>query len=141
MKENKSKKINKANIHKTVDKAKKNKNSVDSKLSKIISRRNVVYLLILVADLSIIIYAARRNIINYVEVSKNKYSYFGDSSNIYFGRNYITLVTTLVVYIYLLILNKFYYKIKIDIKYLVLSFIILFFINIIMFYLFTIKVY
>ena len=47
MKENKSKKINKANIHKTVDKAKKNKNSVDSKLSKIISRRNVVYLLIL----------------------------------------------------------------------------------------------
>jgi len=123
---------------KTLSKSNPQKNT--SKLKKIFTKKNIIYLTILIFDLIIIIYAARHNIINYVNV-KGKEKYMGDTKNLYFGRNYITLLTTIVVYIYIIILKKFYYHEKLTKKILSLLLILLLLINCLVFYLFTIKVY
>lgn len=110
-------------------------------LKKYLTKENIIYLLVIIVNIAIIIYAARNNFINYVTLENQKPIYLGAKHNLFLGRNYITLVTTIIVYIYLIILKKFYFKHKINIKYLILMLFFIFILNSILFYLFTKKVY
>lgn len=108
---------------------------------KNLTKKNLIYLLILIIDICLVIYSARQNIINYVTLEGSKSTYIGTKHNLFLGRNYITLMITLVVSIYVLILNKFYFKNKMKLSHIILGIILLLIINCIFFYLFTIKVY
>ncbi len=109
-------------------------------LKKYITKKNIIYLIIAISDIFLIIYSARRNMINYVKI-ENKKMYLGAKTNLIFGRNYISLVTTLVVYIYTLLINKVYFKKKINIKNYIIFLILLLLSNCLIFYIFTNRVY
>lgn len=122
-----------------VSKKKKNKKQ-KLNLKKYITKQNIIYLIIAISDIFLIIYSARRNMINYVKI-ENKKMYLGAKTNLIFGRNYISLVTTLVVYIYTLLINKVYFKKKINIKNYIIFLILLLLLNCLIFYIFTNRVY
>ena len=127
---------------KTVNSSKKNKKETDKKnIKKYLTKENIIYSIIILIDIAIIIYFARKNIINYVTIENRDPIYLGNKHNLYFGRNYITLFTTLIVYIYIIVLNKVYLKKEIRMKNLILFFISILILNCIIFYMFTIKVY
>lgn len=109
-------------------------------LKKYITKQNIIYLIIAISDIFLIIYSARRNMINYVKI-ENKKMYLGAKTNLIFGRNYISLVTTLVVYIYTLLINKVYFKKKMNIKNYIIFLILLLLLNCLIFYIFTNRVY
>ena len=109
-------------------------------LKKYITKQNIIYLIIAISDIFLIIYSARRNMINYVKI-ENKKMYLGAKTNLIFGRNYISLVTTLVVYIYTLLINKVYFKKKTNIKNYIIFLILLLLLNCLIFYIFTNRVY
>ena len=118
----------------------KKKKKDKKKTNKIINKQNIIYSLIVLIDILIIIYVARHNYINYVTI-ENKSFYLGNKRNLFLGRNYITLFTTVIVYLYFLLINKYYFHKRINIKYLILILLGLLLINCLIFYLFTIKVY
>ncbi len=122
-----------------VSKKKKNKKQ-KLNLKKYITKQNIIYLIIAISDIFLIIYSARRNMINYVKI-ENKKMYLGAKTNLIFGRNYISLVTTLVVYIYTLLINKVYFKKKTNIKNYIIFLILLLLLNCLIFYIFTNRVY
>ena len=109
-------------------------------LKKYITKQNIIYLIIAISDIFLIIYSARKNMINYVKI-ENKKMYLGAKANLIFGRNYISLVTTLVVYIYTLLINKVYFKKKTNIKNYIIFLILLLLLNCLIFYIFTNRVY
>ena len=122
-----------------VSKKKKNKKQ-KLNLKKYITKQNIIYLIIAISDIFLIIYSARRNMINYVKI-ENKKMYLGAKANLIFGRNYISLVTTLVVYTYTLLINKVYFKKKTNIKNYIIFLILLLLLNCLIFYIFTNRVY
>ena len=122
-----------------VSKKKKNKKQ-KLNLKKYITKQNIIHLIIAISDIFLIIYSARRNMINYVKI-ENKKMYLGAKTNLIFGRNYISLVTTLVVYIYTLLINKVYFKKKTNIKNYIIFLILLLLLNCLIFYIFTNRVY
>lgn len=122
-----------------VSKKKKNKKQ-KLNLKKYITKQNIIYLIIAISDIFLIIYSARKNMINYVKI-ENKKMYLGAKTNLIFGRNYISLVTTLVVYIYTLLINKVYFKKKTNIKNYIIFLILLLLLNCLIFYIFTNRVY
>lgn len=109
-------------------------------LKKYITKQNIIYLIIAISDIFLIIYSARKNMINYVKI-ENKKMYLGAKTNLIFGRNYISLVTTLVVYTYTLLINKVYFKKKTNIKNYIIFLILLLLLNCLIFYIFTNRVY
>lgn len=109
-------------------------------LKKYITKQNIIYLIIAISDIFLIIYSARKNMINYVKI-ENKKMYLGAKANLIFGRNYISLVTTLVVYTYTLLINKVYFKKKTNIKNYIIFLILLLLLNCLIFYIFTNRVY
>lgn len=122
-----------------VSKKKKNKKE-KLNLKKYITKQNIIYLIIAISDIFLIIYSARKNMINYVKI-ENKKMYLGAKTNLIFGRNYISLVTTLVVYTYTLLINKVYFKKKTNIKNYIIFLILLLLLNCLIFYIFTNRVY
>ena len=129
---------------KEVDKLKKEKNNpqkIKKKFKKILTKQNIWNFLVFIIDIILIIYVARKNNINYVTINSNDPIYLGDWHNLFWGRNYITIVITLVVYIYFFLLNKFYFKKEIKTKYFVIAFLSILLLNSLLFYLFTNKVY
>lgn len=122
-----------------VSKKKKNKKQ-KLNLKKYITKQNIIYLIIAISDIFLIIYSARKNMINYVKI-ENKKMYLGAKTNLIFGRNYISLVTTLVVYTYTLLINKVYFKKKTNIKNYIIFLILLLLLNCLIFYIFTNRVY
>lgn len=121
-------------------KSKKNKNIL-STIKEKITKQNLFYLLIAFIDIIFIIYAARHNHANYVK-SKTEGSFFiGDSKDLLFGKNYITLIFTSFVYIYVLLARKIFFHINQSKKSMLKIFIILFLVNIILFFIFTKRIY
>lgn len=135
----KNKPVNKKNIKKRENIV---KNEVPKRvdLKKYLTKGNITYFILAVLDIIFVIYMARKNVVNYVVildeeifVSKTKY--------LLFGRNYINLVIIAFFYIYTCLVTKFFLKKKITKKFLLWLFVILFVINILLFFIFTKKVY
>lgn len=100
----------------------------------------IIGLVLGIIDIILIIYVALDNVANYAVVNGEKV-FIGKTRNLLLGRNYITLVVSLFIYLYGLLLNKFLIKKKISIRRMVLIFGLILIFNMIMFYLFTRKVY
>ena len=146
-----------ANISKKLRTTKKNKdsqdmvtqqkkNSVKNKKEKsknfchFFTKVNVTYSILFLLDIILVIYSARKNIVNYVTVldedvfvSKTRY--------LFFGRNYINLIITSFFYLYICLMNRFFLQRKNTKKFLVLLLVILVILNLILFFLFTKRVY
>lgn len=104
------------------------------------NKNKLVIFGLIVVDIILIIWAARKNIANYVLINGENI-FVGDTKNLLLGRNYITLVVTAFIYSYGILINKIFIKKKIKIKYLLLILGLILVINMILFYIFTSKVY
>lgn len=104
------------------------------------NKGKLISLFLFLFDVFLIIYVARGNIANYAVVNGEEV-FVGKTKNLLLGRNYITIVVSLFIYLYGLVINKFVMKKKISIKKLILIFGLILLFNMIMFYLFTKKVY
>ena len=101
---------------------------------------NITYFIFLLVDIVLVIYLARQNIVNYavlldeeIFVSKTRY--------LLWGRNYINVIVIAFFYIYGCILNKFFLKRKNSKKFLIRLLAILLVLNILLFIIFTKRVY
>ena len=133
---NKSKK----NIKKKKNKSKKENNRLKNILLKP-KNQNIIYSILMIIDILLIIYAARRNYVNYAKVITEEKIFVGNTKNLLFGRNYIALIITFFFYIYILMCNKLLFNKKITKKNSLLTLIFLLVINITLFYIFAKRIY
>lgn len=105
-----------------------------------ITKKNILYLVLLILDIAIIIYSARYNFANYISMG-TKTIFVGETKNLLFGKNYISLITTIFFFSYICIINKFLFHQKINKKFVLSLLIFLLILNISLFYIFTKKVY
>ena len=119
-----------------------NKGIVNKELlfSKCLTKVNITYFIFFLIDIILVIYLARGNRVNYVLifdeeifVSKTKY--------LLWGRNYVNVIVTVFFYIYGCLLNKFYLKRKNSNKFLLSLLGILLVLNVLLFVIFTKRVY
>ena len=125
---------------------KKKQESLKKKLKEVIKdnvikKKNIlVSIILLIIDIVLIIYVAKDNVSHYVNVN-GRDIFIGKTKNLLLGRNYITLVVSVFIYLYGLLINKVMLGNKISIKKLVLIFIGILIFNMIVFYIFTNRVY
>ncbi|MEE3343124.1 MAG: hypothetical protein VZS44_03440 [Bacilli bacterium] len=125
-------------------KRKKETEDKKSKVNSIISKLNkqkLYYNIIAIIDISFIIYFARHNYANYVTTKADGSFFIGDSKDLLFGKNYITLIFSSFIYIYILLSYKIHFNIKKTKKEIFILFIKVFLINIILFCIFTKRIY
>ncbi len=106
----------------------------------IFTKTNITYFFILLCDIILVIFCARKNRAQYVNVF-DRSIFIGQTRNILFGRNYVNVIITIFFYFYIVIMNRFFLKRKNTKMFLIFSFLFLFILNILLFYLFTVKVY
>ena len=107
----------------------------------IIKNKNILVLIVLlIIDIVLIIYVAKENVSHYVNVN-GKDIFIGKTKNLLLGRNYITVVVSVFIYLYGLLINKVMLGNKINIKKLVLIFIGILILNMIVFCIFTNRIY
>ena len=116
------------------------KSKKTKKTSNINSKNLIINTIIIVLNLVLIIYVAKQNTANYANVNGEKV-FVGNTKNLLFGRNYITLIITIFTNIYYLVMNKLILKNKFNKKQLILIFIGILLFNMLTFYIFTKKVY
>lgn len=107
---------------------------------KIINKTSITYLGLILFDVLLTIYIARQNIINYVVIVDKKVM-MSKLSYLLLGRNYVNVVLMLFFYGYTCLVNKFFLKRKNSIKFLILLLVVVVCINLLLFYLFSNKVY
>lgn len=118
----------------------KNDKVENSYIKKLFTKVNITYIILFLCDIILVIYSARKNIVNYVMildqdvfVSKTKY--------LLVGRNYINLFIIGFFYIYICLVNRFFLHRRNTKKFLISVFFLVVFFNIILFFLFTKRVY
>ena len=121
----------------------KQKNKPDNKKQEKNNRikRNIFYLILLVIDIIIIIYSARHNYVNYVTLDNTEPFLLSDKKDLFFGKNYITIITTLFFYIYTLLCNKILFHQKNKKSFTIGLFIFILLLNLILFFIFTKRIY
>ena len=130
----------KANKKKKTNKSKHNKNIINLIKEKL-TKQYLLYLLIALINLTFIIYCARHNYANYVKSEQDGTFFIGDSKDLLFGKNYIVIIFTSFIYIYILLSNKIFFHLKQSKKSMLKLLILLFLINIIIFFIFTKRIY
>ncbi len=128
---------------KEVTKKPKIKKGKKETTTKEISKKNIIifYSIILILDITFIIYFAKHNIVNYVSLPGNEIILVNKNKDLLFGRNYISLILSAFFYIYTLLCNKFLLNIKNTKKIAISMFLFYLILNILLFYLFTQKIY
>lgn len=126
---------------KSKENQKENNNKLLLFIKKNLTKKNIFYLIVFILDITIIIYSARNNFANYVSTDKNKSIFIGETKNLLFGRNYITIITTIFFFGYIALSNKILFKQKNTNKNLIFLFAFLLILNISLFYIFTKRVY
>ena len=114
--------VNKKEVKK---KKKKKKNLFEGfEIKKIIknNKNKLVLFIIGLLDIILIIWCARDNVANYVLLDGEDV-FVGDTKNLLLGRNYITLIISVFIFIYGFFINKVLLKNKIRLKYWVILFI------------------
>ena len=105
-----------------------------------ITKQNLVYAILVLVDIILIVYFARRNVVNYVEVIGEEI-FISKTRYLLLGRNYIALIVTFFFYVYTLAVQRFFFQRKLTRKYLVGTFFFYLILNVILFYLFTKRIY
>lgn len=109
-------------------------------LRKRITKKNITYLFLSMADVFLIIYVARKNVVNYADFF-GKSIFVGEKRNLFLGRNNISLIVTLFFYLYICLMNRFFLKQKNTKKFLIGLLLFLVILNGVLFYCFTTRVY
>lgn len=111
-----------------------------SKVKNLMTKRNITFFILILLDIILVIYSARKNIVNYVTVydqdifvSKTRY--------LLVGRNYINLLITGFFYLYICLINRFFLLRRNTKKFLGWLFVILVIMNFVLFFLFTKRFY
>lgn len=137
----KSKKVSKKSQATQVKKKKIDNNSnkkIDIK--KYLTKVNITYFVFLLVDIVLVIYLARQNIVNYA-VILDKEIFVSKTRYLLWGRNYVNVIVIAFFYIYGCLLNKFFLKRKLSKKFLVGLLAILLVLNVLLFIIFTKRVY
>lgn len=119
----------------------KNSNSKWKKIIEVFFKNKYyIYVILVIVNILFTIYMASKNNINYVNLigedilmSKNTY--------LYFGRNYINLIIIGFFSLYTVVMRKFLIKKKINLKIILFTILFYFILDVILFCLFTNKVY
>lgn len=119
---------------------KKNFSLIEAIKTKI-SKKNIFYLVLLILDIVIIIYSARHNYANYVSIDGTSSTFIGDTKDLFFGKNYITLITTAFFFVYTCLTNKFLFQRKNTKKFIFTLLTFLLILNLLLFFIFTKRVY
>lgn len=114
----------------------KRKNIIKEKLTK----KNIIYMFILLIDVILVIYMASRNCVNYVNVMGEEF-FISKNRYLLVGRNYINLIIIAFFYFYTLAIKKFLFKEKITKKYLLWLLVFLIVLNMGLFFIFTKRIY
>lgn len=114
--------------------------SKEEGFKKYLTKTNITYFILLILDIFVVIYSARQNIVNYIivldeEIFVSKVRY------LLWGRNYINIFIIAFFYIYTCIVNRYFLQRKNTKKFLFWLFIVLVVLNVLLFALFTRKVY
>lgn len=141
---NKSKAKKKNNSSKkVVTKQKSNTLNHNKKLDvikKIVTKVNVTYFILFLLDIILVIYSARKNIVNYVTIADQDI-FVSKTRYLLLGRNYINLIITGFFYVYICVINRFLLQKKITKKFLGLLLVVLVILNLFLFFLFAKRVY
>lgn len=144
MKKKEVKKSNKAQTTQIKERLKKGKRKDIDKIDlfkvKYLNKVNITYFVFLLVDIVLVIYLARQNIINYA-VILNKEIFVSKTRYLLWGRNYVNVIVIAFFYIYGCLLNKFFLRRKLSKKFLIGLLAILLVLNILLFIIFTKRVY
>ena len=109
-------------------------------VAKIFTKVNITYFVLFLIDIIFAICFARQNVVHYVVVLKHEI-FVSKTRYLLFGRNYINLILIAFFYLYICLVNKFFLRRKNTKKFLLLLFISLSILNILLFFIFTKRVY
>lgn len=120
----------------------KNKDNKNNELlfSKYFTKVNITYFVFFLIDIILVIYLARGNKVNYV-LMLDEEIFLSKTKYLLWGRNYVNVIVTAFFYIYGCLLNKFYLKRKNTKKFLLWLLAILLIVNILLFIIFTKRIY
>lgn len=116
------------------------KNKVLLWIQKKLAKNNLIYLCLSFIDALLIIYFARKNAVNYVQIAGEEI-FISKTRYLLLGRNYINLIVTFFFFGYTLVLQRFFFKRKITVKYFIGILLFYFILNVILFYIFTKRIY
>lgn len=131
-------------VSKTVDGKKnmKQKDSVKKKknIKRLFTKTNIIYGSLFLIDIILVIFMARSNIVNYVEIAGHNV-FVSETKYLLLGRNYINIIITIFFYIYTILIRKLILHQKLTIKYLILLLFVLVALNLLLFFIFTKRIY
>lgn len=124
--------------------AKKDKKKADIKkginIKKYLTKANITYFGLLVLDIVFVIWLAKKNIVNYVTIFDDKI-FVSKTRYLLWGRNYVNVIAIIFFWGYICLINKFFLHKKNTKKFVIGLFIGLVVLNVLLFILFTKRVY
>ena len=142
---NSDKKSKNSNIKK-VNKVKKNDNiEINNKKKDFLKykrydRNDIISLFMLLCDVAVVIFCALKNKVQYVNIM-DRDILIGETRDMLLGKNYVVIIITLFFFVYYLWMNRLIFKKSINLKRMALVLMLLFFINCMFFYVFTVRIY
>ena len=109
-------------------------------LEVFLKNKNYLYVIVVVINILFTIFMARQNKINYVNITGSNVM-LGENNYLYFGRNYINLVIIGFFSLYTMLLRRFLIKKKLTWKFVILTLIFYFILDIIVFCIFTKRIF
>jgi len=136
-------KVRKKNTQ-TTQLKKKNKLVINDKkkidFKKYLTKVNITYFMLFILDIILVIYFARKNVVNYVVISDVEI-FVSKTRYLLWGRNYVNLIVIAFFYVYICLINKFFLHQKNTKKFLIWLLVILVVLNVLLFVLFTKRIY
>lgn len=126
-------------LKKTSDNASK-KDMDSSFFQRVFNKEYLVYFFIMICDMVLVIYCACQNKVQYVKML-GKDIFVGKSQDMFFGKNYINVIIIMFFGIYLLAVRKRLFHKGVTKKSLMITFCGVILINLVLFYIFTKRVY
>lgn len=109
-------------------------------IKKFATKANVAYFILFLLDIILVIYSARKNIVNYVTIGDQNI-FVSKTRYLLLGRNYINLIITGFFYLYTCVINRFLLQKKITKNFLGWLLAVIVILNFLLFFLFTKRVY
>ena len=136
-----STKKNKQVIHDKKEKEIKTKENKKKRSWKnLFTKKNITFFILFLLDILLVIYSANKNIVNYVTIS-NQDIFVSKTKYLLWGRNYINIIITAFFYLYICLINRFFLNRKNTKKFLIWLLVILVLLNMVLFCIFTKRIY
>ncbi len=116
------------------------KGMYDMMIKKFFNKVTVSYILIFLLDIVLVIFCATKNKVNYTSILGDEFV-IGKNSAMFLGRNYVNVFITLFFYLYILAINKVFLHVKNTRGKMIMFFLCLVILNLVLFFVFTKRVY